>query len=86
MSLSEHLRRTNEIIGDRTADEERYDREVVRWIRKGKSVSKALAKANQKFPKEALTVNDDNLVDVQSHYEYLTEQQLIMERLRQLAG
>ena len=85
MNLSE-LSRTNEIIGDRTTEEERYDREVLRWIRKGKSISKAIAKANQKFPKEALTLNHDNVADVQSHYEYLAEHQLIMEKLKRLKG
>ena len=83
MSLSEFNARINEIIGDRTPDEERYDREVLRWMRKGKSVSKAIGKANQKFPREALKVNDDNLTDVQSHYEFLANHELIMERLRQ---
>ena len=83
MSLSEFTGRSNEIIGDRTPDEERYDREVLRWMRKGKSVSKAIGKANQKFPKEALKVDDDNLTDVQSHYEFTANHELIMERLRQ---
>ena len=83
MSLSEFTARIDEIIGDRTPDEERYDREVLRWMRKGKSVSKAIGKANQKFPREALKVNDDNLTDVQSHYEFLANHELIMERLRQ---
>jgi len=83
VSLSEFNARINEIIGDRTPDEERYDREVLRWMRKGKSVSKAIGKANQKFPREGLKVDDDNLTDVQSHYEFLANHELIMERLRQ---
>jgi len=83
VSLSEFTGRSNEIIGDRTPDEERYDREVLRWMRKGKSVSKAIGKANQKFPKEALKVDDNNLTDVQSHYEFLANHELIMERLRE---
>ena len=31
--LKEYLNRANEIIGDRTKDEERYDKEVLRWLR-----------------------------------------------------
>lgn len=31
--------RANEIIGERTPDEEKYDREVIRWMRGGKSQS-----------------------------------------------
>ena len=28
----------NEIIGDRSSDEKRYDKEVLRWLRKGKGI------------------------------------------------
>ena len=84
MSISEYLSRANEIIGERSPDEQRYDREVVRWMRKGKSISKAIAKANEKFPKEALQVNDDNLADVQAHYEYLANHEAIVEKLRRI--
>jgi hypothetical protein len=40
-----------------------------------------LPKANQKYPNEALQVNDDNLADVEAHYEYLAEHEAIMEKL-----
>jgi putative NADH-flavin reductase len=79
--LKQYISRADEIIGDRTAEEQKYDHEVVRWVRRGKSVSKAIVKANQKYPKEALQVNDDNLADVQAHYEYLAEHEAIMEKL-----
>ena len=35
--LKQYLTRANEIIGERTPDEEKYDREVIRWMRLGKS-------------------------------------------------
>lgn len=61
--MDDYLQRAKEIIGDRTPGEERYDREVVRWLRKGKDIKKAIAKANEKFPTEALapevTMYDD---------------------------
>jgi hypothetical protein len=44
-------------------------------------VCKAIGKANQKYPTEALQVNNDNLSDVQAHYEYLAEHEAIMEKL-----
>jgi hypothetical protein len=50
-------------------------------VRRGKSISKAIGKANQKYPTEALQVNNDNLADVQAHYEYLAEHEAIMEKL-----
>lgn len=82
--LKEYLGRASEIIGDRTPDEQKYDHEVIRWMRKGKSVSQAIAKANEKYPSEALKVDADNLADVQSHYEYLGEHEAIMGKLRAL--
>lgn len=82
--LKEYLGRASEIIGDRTTDEEKYDHEVIRWMRKGKSVSQAIAKANEKYPSEALKVDADNLTEVQAHYEYLGEHEAIMEKLRAL--
>ena len=79
--LKQYIDRAEEIIGERTPDEEKYDREVIRWLRRGKNINKAIAKANQKYPKEALQVNDDNLADVEAHYEYLAEHEAIMKKL-----
>jgi hypothetical protein len=73
--------RANEIIGERTLAEQKYDHEVIRWLRRGKSINKAIAKANEKYPTEALQVDNDNLADVQAHYEYLEEHDAIMEKL-----
>jgi len=79
--LKQYVDRAEEIIGERTPDEEKYEREVIRWLRRGKNINKAIAKANQKYPKEALQVNDDNLADVEAHYEYVAEHEAIMEKL-----
>ena len=45
--LKHYISRADEIIGERTAEEQKYDCEVVRWLRRGKSISKAIGKANQ---------------------------------------
>jgi hypothetical protein len=79
--LKQYIDRAQEIVGERTPDEEKYDREVIRWLRRGKNINKAIAKANQKYPKKALQVNDDNLADVEAHYEYLADHEAIMEKL-----
>jgi hypothetical protein len=79
--LKQYTERANEIIGERTPDEEKYDREVIRWIRRGKSISKAIAKASEKYPTEALQIDNDNLADAQAHYEYLADHDGIMEKL-----
>jgi hypothetical protein len=85
-SLKQYIARANEIIGERTPEEQKYDCEVIRWMRKGKSINKAIAKANEKYPSEALQVDDDTLADVQAHYEYLAEHEAIMEKLNALKG
>jgi hypothetical protein len=82
--LKQYLEQANEIIGERTPDEEKYDREVIHWLRRGKSISKAIAKANEKYPKEALQVNDANLSDLKDHYEYLADHDTINDKLAAL--
>ena len=79
--LKQYIARANEIIGERTPDEHKYDPEVVRWMRRGKSISKAIAKANEKYPTEALQVDSDTLADLQAHYEYLADHDAINEKL-----
>jgi putative NADH-flavin reductase len=79
--LKHYLARASEIIGERTPDEEKFDREVIRWVRRGKSIRKAIAKANEKYPTEALQIDNDNLADLQAHYEYLADHEAIMEKL-----
>ena len=79
--LKQYLDRANEIIGDRTRDEEQYDKEVLRWLRKGKGIKKAINKANQKYPKEALQVDDSNIDDVAAHYDYLLEHDNIIRKI-----
>ena len=51
--IEQYLLHSQEIIGDRTQPEKRYDNEVIRWLRKGKNIGKAIDKANKKYPKEA---------------------------------
>ena len=82
--LSQYIARANEIIGERTPDEQKYDNEVIRWLRRGKSINKAIAKANEKYPAEALKLDDNNLADVRSHYEYLAEHDANMKKLDML--
>lgn len=79
--LEQYLSRAQEIIGNRTKDEERYDKEVLRWLRKGKGIKKAINQANQKYPNEALKVDDSNINDVASHYDYLLEHENIMRKI-----
>ena len=79
--LEQYLNRSNDIIGDRAKDEERYDNEVLRWLRKGKGIKKAPNKANKKYPKEALKVDGNIINDVASHYDYLLDHDNIIRRI-----
>ena len=81
--LEQYLNTANEIIGDRTKDEERYDKEVLRWLRKGKGkgIKKAINKANKKYPKEALKVDDNTINEIASHYDYLLEHDNIIRKI-----
>ena len=80
--LKQYLERTAEISGERTSGEEKYDREVMRWLGKGKPIKKAIAKANEKYPAEALAPDDAMLPDLQTRYEYLLEHERIERRLQ----
>jgi len=79
--LNQYLQRSQEIIGDRTREEMRYDKEVLRWLRKGKKIQKAIERANKKYPKEALEVNEKTINDVAAHYDYLLEHENIMKKM-----
>ena len=82
--FQQYLDRSKEIIGDRSPAEERYDKEVIRWMRKGKTIEKAITKANKKFPSEALQLTDETLPDVEGHYEYLEQYDAINRKMNRL--
>jgi hypothetical protein len=75
--FNQYLQRSQEIIGDRTREEMRYDKEVLRWLRKVKKIQKAIERANKKYPKEALEVDEKTINDVAAHYDYLLEHEHI---------
>jgi hypothetical protein len=80
-SLNHYLKQADGIVGERTIDQKKYDAEVIRWLCKGKSIAKAIKKANEKHPLEALQITDDTLADVQAHYEYLAGHEAILEKM-----
>ena len=79
--FSQYLQRSQEIIGDRTREEMRYDKEVLRWLRKGKKIQKAIERTNKKYPKEALEVDKKTINDVAAHYDYILEHENIMKKM-----
>ena len=61
----------SEMLKERTPGEIAYDYEVVAGLRRGLSILKALELAKEKYPDEALQWDDDTIVDIKDHYEYL---------------
>ena len=79
--IEQYLSRSQEIIGNRTQAEIRCDKEVIRWLRKGKDIRKSTMKADKKYPEEALKVDDSNVNEVENHYHYLMEHDAILQKL-----
>lgn len=87
MSLwDDYLHSTEEITGDRTDAEEQYDAEVIQWLNKGAQIEKAIEKANQKYPEEALKVDETNVDAVAAHYDYLKEHLELIRKINLLKG
>ena len=82
MSLIEqYLERSNDIIGERTQAEERYDNEVIKWLKKYGKIRKAINKANKKYPNEALKYDESNINEIASHYEYIMKHLEIVQKI-----
>ncbi len=80
--IDQYLLRSKEIIGDRTPEEEQYDNEVIKWLKKYGKIRKAINEANKKYPDEALELDETNANDVAAHYEYLMEHIEIIRKMR----
>jgi len=79
--LEQYMQRSQEIIGERTPEEEKYDNEVVKCLKKYGKIRKALNKANKKYPGEALEYSDQNIADLDSRYSYLMEHSEIVKKM-----
>lgn len=79
--LQPYMERANDIIGERTKEEELYDNEVVVNLRKYGKIRKALNKANKKYPDEALKYDDSNITDLLDRYDYMVKHYDIVSRI-----
>jgi len=80
--LEQYLERSKDIIGERTNNEEQYDNEIVKWLRKTGDIKKSLKKANKKYPSEAMQYDESNIDNIHSHYHYLMEHAEIVRKLK----
>ena len=79
--IEQYLLRSQEIIGDRSRAEIRYDNEVIRWLRKGREIKIDIKKANKKYPNEALKLEGSDINNVASYYDYLLEHENIIHKI-----
>jgi hypothetical protein len=76
----------SEMLKERTPGEILYDSEVVGGLRRGLSILKALEMAKEKYPDEALQWDDNTIVDIKDHYEYLMNHEDILSKLKILSS
>lgn len=69
--IDQYMHVSQDIIGERTSEEEKYDNELIKWLKKYGKIRKAINKANKMYPDEALKYNDENIGDIEAHYNYL---------------
>jgi len=81
--LEQYLERANDIIGPRTKEEEQYDNEVVKCLKKYGKIRKALNRANKKYPEEALQYTESDIGDLQDRYEYMVNHYDIVKKMGQ---
>lgn len=79
-SIEDYLERANEIIGERSREEELYDNEVVKWLRKYGKIRKALNKAKKKYPDEALEYDESTIDELRERYEYLLNHENVIKK------
>jgi hypothetical protein len=79
--IDQYLRRSQEIIGSRTESEEQYDNEVIKWLKKGLTIRKAINRANERYPDEALELDETTVEAVAAHYEYLMQHMEILQKM-----
>ena len=82
--FNDYLKRSKEIIGDRTPGEITFDKAVIKELKKGRTIIKALKMANKKYPKEALLWDNETINDIASHYDYLLKHEDIMNKYNSL--
>ncbi|HEY7323151.1 MAG TPA: hypothetical protein VIE89_36805 [Candidatus Binatia bacterium] len=76
----------SEMLKERTPGEIAYDSEVVGGLRRGLSIRKALELAKEKYPDEALQWDDNTIVEIKDHYDYLMNHEDILSKLKILSS
>jgi hypothetical protein len=80
--LNRYLAQANQILEQKPPAERAFDAEVLRWIKRGKTTVKAIAKANEKYPDEAITLTAKMASEMERYYTYLADHEEIMQRMK----
>ena len=72
-------------LASRTAGEVAYDDFLLALLKSGKDFQAAFIEANQAFPSEALSTGGEDLEDVEAHYRFLLDMEIIDETRREVA-
>jgi hypothetical protein len=79
--INDYLRRSREILGERSAAEIAYDSTVADGLDDGLTIQEAISAANLRHPSEALKPRKSQWADVQARYEYIAEHKRILKKL-----
>jgi hypothetical protein len=79
--INSYLQQSNEIIGQRSLGEIKYDDAVVAHLAKGTGIKKAIAAANKQHPEEALKAGPGDWDDLAARYGYLLEHKGMLKEL-----
>ena len=74
-----------ESLKERTPDEITYDEAVIKELKKGRSIKKAIKAANNQYPGEALQYDKKSIKDIASHYDYLLNHESIKNKAKQVS-
>lgn len=79
--IDQYMQRSQDIIGERTPEEEKYDNELIKCLKKYGKIRKAINKANKMYPDEALQYDEKNISDIEAHYDYLMKHMEIVGKI-----
>jgi len=81
-TIKAYLDHAKEVIGERTEGQILYDDAVVEALNQGRTIKEALSIAGNNHPEEALELDNGNIGDIATHYDFLKEHAKIMKSLK----
>ena len=75
-----------EELRQRTPEEAAYDTVILQELYNGESIETALEKAAEEYPDETLEYTDDQLEDIEAHYEFLLNHEIIKGKIARLTN